>query len=134
MEKIKLIVGDWSDDGHGKTDIYLIKSNLSKKDIEEAFDQGVAKIGCDITDHCKGYTDSKIAREEYNKFVAQGFKRGDYIYEDEDDESGPFYVSSETYRDLYLFTVKCGNDNFIFKHVFEDRKNDIKIGGYGLFS
>ena len=33
MNKMYLVLGDWSDDGHGKYDNILLQSNLSVKEI-----------------------------------------------------------------------------------------------------
>lgn len=39
-----LVLGDWSDDGHGKTDKILVESNMSVKDIKQAY-----KNSCKLT-------------------------------------------------------------------------------------
>lgn len=37
MEKFKFVIGDWSDDGHGKKDYVYFKSNKSANEIREAY-------------------------------------------------------------------------------------------------
>jgi hypothetical protein len=60
MEKhvIKIPIGDWSDDGHGKCDIYKIESNYPVGDLQNAY-----KASCKLTgvqfNHNQDYTGLK---------------------------------------------------------------------------
>ncbi len=58
MNKMKLVLGDWSNDGHGRSENVLIESNLSVLEIQEAY-----KASCKLTgvsfNHTEDYTGIK---------------------------------------------------------------------------
>lgn len=126
---IVLTVGDWSGDGHNMTASRAIKTNLTPKELEKAFDKGVKKSGMDITCTCEDCEDSHISLDMWNYFHSRGIK-GDLadIYEDED----RVIINVDTYFDIYLKTCEIGNPDF--KYEITKDKNTINIGGYGLFS
>lgn len=37
MKKVKISIGDWSKDGHGKYDIFVFNTNKAVKEIQEAY-------------------------------------------------------------------------------------------------
>lgn len=118
---IELVLGDWSDDGHGKTLSTWFKTNLDQEQIEQAYQLGVIKIGVSICDDiAKEYQDSQISEEDAQKFVDAGFT----YY-----PLGPNLIQ-EQFLELYLFTVKTGNPEFRY---YEQKSKSINIGGYGLF-
>ena len=118
-----LVIGDWSDDGHGKTATITIKSNLTSKGIEKAFKVGAKKIGVDITSLCEDYEDYGLPDEAIAKLKKAGYEG--------DEEEGFLEAGYESFAAIYLFTVKIGDPSFEYKEV--DGKN-INIGGYGLLS
>ena len=115
---INLVIGDWSHDGHEKTETVTVSSNLTIKEIEKAFKIGVNKLGFDITKCCEDYEDHVLPKKANDALKKAGFKGVD--------EEGYFY---ETFADIYLFTVKQGDDSFKYKIV---TNQTINIGGYGL--
>jgi hypothetical protein len=66
MHRIKFPIGDWSDDGHGKCDWYIVKSNKTLKELIDAHFAFKEKAGFDIGEMCSEYEDSclqgKIAK------------------------------------------------------------------------
>lgn len=133
---ISLVLGDWSGDGHSKTDIVNISSNLSKKEIEKAYSLGTKKIGFDlINDVCADYEDNNLSAEHWEILKKFGYKEdnipGDPV--DEKDDHAGILVWSDGFVDLYLFIVKLGNDTFQGKILEEKDNPTIRIGGYGLF-
>lgn len=140
---VNLIVGDWSADGHGLTEIITIHTNLSKKDIESAFKNGSRKINIDFENNlCSEYGDNTIDKEEWNKFIVAGLKLENLDglenwaikgIENDLKMQGKVHVWSELFAHLYLFVVKLGNVDFQYKFSEHDTSN-INIGGYGLFN
>lgn len=125
---IKLILGDWSDDGHGKTSDVIIESSLTGKEIEEAFKVGAKIIGEDITDYCDEYEDFTIpkkALEKISEFISHEDIK-EILAEDEDNP----YLEQELYAYIYLETAKIGNKDFEYKILYLP---ELYIGGYGLF-
>jgi len=142
---ISLVLGDPSDDGHGKTDTFVIKSNLDQKDIEAAYKKGSEKLGFNlINEVCEEYEDSLLPKDKIDILVKNGFtidnlmSSSDYDREDaeeafEDDESSGFNINSEYFANTYLFIVKLGNKDFQYEMLKGKLNPTIDIGGYGLF-
>jgi len=59
MERFKLILGDWSDDGHGKTETFIVESNKPVDEAREAYFEAVKKTGIDFGEQvCRDYEDN----------------------------------------------------------------------------
>lgn len=123
---ISLVMGDRSGDGHGKTDTVIIKSNLSKKDLEKAYKKAIKIIGFDLAEVASEYEDNYISEKLYLKLKKAGFTED---YGESEDEK--YQIFSEAYADIYLFFIKIGEPKFEYEIV--DSSNSINIGGYGLF-
>lgn len=67
MNKMYLVLGDWSDDGHGKHDKILLESNVSVEDIQNAY-----KASCKLTgvsfNHNEDYTETDRDWREADRF------------------------------------------------------------------
>lgn len=139
-----LVLGDWSDDGHGKTEIIIIHSNLDSEEITIAYNKASKKLGFKFMDDvCADYEDSGIPQEYLNTLIKNGLKLEaifdtDYdlkearevLEGDDPDETVGLWTHS--YTQIFLFIVKMGNPEFEYK-IVEDDSNRIDIGGYGLF-
>lgn len=81
MERVvKLVFGDWSDDGHGKTDTVIVK--LSGQDVsDEALEASRVKsdedFGQNLLDLFSNYEDNTISPELYQALVEDGFGGSD---------------------------------------------------------
>lgn len=130
---VTLVVGDWSRDGHEKTDTISIESNLSPKDIEKAYKKGTKKIGVDLSKTIVAdYECNVMSSADVAKFVAAGFDLQEFLgayYEINED--GSLELGVDEFVDLYLFVVKTGNADFISKRI--EPYSNINIGGYGLY-
>ena len=122
------MLGDWSDDGHGKTSLRAINSNLSLKQIENAYTKGSTIVGFDLVNEvCCEYEDASFPKSSYDSLVNRGFK---YEFDDTPDEDDKYHLSYDDFTHIYLFVVKLGNPKFEHS-ILND--SSIKIGGYGLF-
>ena len=70
MNKMYLQIGDWSDDGHGKYEKFLLKTNKSVKEIQEAYKKSVKITGVSFDNNsnkkyqiCTEYGESIIYKE-----------------------------------------------------------------------
>jgi hypothetical protein len=130
---VNLVMGDPWDDGHGKSEVVMIETNLGVKEIQKAFKAGAKKIGIPLRrgewDIADDYEENVLTREYYDKFVKHGFEfdvsEHDWLNEDE------LNIWTDVYVELYLFCVKKGNPDFEYEVI--KSKNNIDIGGYGLF-
>lgn len=129
---IEMVTGDWSADGHSRTDTITIKSNLSSDNIKKAYDKGCGVIGFDlINTYCEDYEDSQLPENVYQTLKKSGFKKWDGSYEEPtEDEEGKYFVSYCEWPLLYLHIAKLGNKKLKYKVV---EGNTLHIGGYGLF-
>ena len=129
--EIKLVVGDWSDDGHGKTEEFVIESNLTVKQVEKAYAKGAKKLGVDLKREVAVDFDTPvISKATLLKFYGQEKKIPDFY--DLSEDSKNLFIDPLAYTELYLLTIKAGEPKFKYKFV-DDRDNVVNIGGYGLF-
>lgn len=123
---LNLILGDWSHDGHEKTETITIKTNLSKEQIKSAYIKGSNLIGVDLIDEVAAeYEDSTLSLEYLEKFKKAGFEPNEDMF-----YKGFYELDTEEYTNLYFFVLKKGNENFEYEII---ENEDIDIGGYGLF-
>ena len=134
MVKISIVVGDWSGDGHDKTENTLIESNLIQEDLLEAFKIGTERIGFDLTKCCTDYEDNDVT--EHIEQIKPLFDNSITLMEEHGIEEsyrtpGNWIVYSYGYLEIYLRICKLGNPQFEYTKAEED--DSIQIGGYGLF-
>ena len=144
---ITLVLGDWSGDGHDKTRMISILSNLDKDTLFAAYKKASKKLGFSfIDDVCGDYEDSLLPKEKLNILIKNGFKienlgfnkTNTYLLNEANEafnESGSdgLYLSEETYTNIFLFIVKLGNKDFKYEILKGKLNPTLDIGGYGLF-
>lgn len=126
---INLTIGDWSNDGHGKTSSVTISSNLSEEEIRDAYSVGSKIVGFDLSESvCSDYQDTSLSVAYLSSLVKHGFdEQSIYGYKR---NHGGFHLVEQDFVNIFLFIVKLGNSNFEFNIV---KNNEICIGGYGFF-
>lgn len=150
MATINLVVGDWSSDGHGKTDTYSYEVNKSQKEIEAAHKKSCNKYNIRFNSWCEDYEDNSMPLKDLLKIqdVILSEKEPDTDYSqleadiaeilednegdiDYDDISHKLNVPGSTvFASLYLGIAKLSMQSLTYTPVESD---EIKIGGYGLF-
>ena len=127
-------VGDWSDDGHGKTDTHLINSSLSKHEMETAYKAGAKILGIDmVANLCEEYEDGTVDKGTVDAFKATGldlYNLSDKWDREEFDEIGKLSARG-LWVAMWLHVCKLGATDLVAFHIDEA---DINIGGYGLRS
>lgn len=156
MFKIRLCVGDWSNDGHGIAKDVIISSSLDKNQIEDAYENGTGILGFDFSNTvCVEYEDMELPYREFCILKGNGLYDFLRLFNSEEtcsllleqlltqepcaDEDLPwtmmpnsYTVNIEDYYSIFwLFVAWLGNKNLSFK--FQERVDTINIGGYGLF-
>jgi hypothetical protein len=76
MNKMYLVLGDWSNDGHGKYDKVLVESNKTVREIQDAY-----KASCKLTgvsfNHNDDFTGrTRDYREAHKYHIATDYERG----------------------------------------------------------
>lgn len=129
MYIINLHMGDSSNDGHEKSAIVTIRSNITKTNVEAAYAAGVKKTNVDWSNVVAvEYKDNIVPKNVIKKLAKHGFFADDEL--DHDDEGYVAWI--DTYANIWLFIAKLGNPNFKYE-IVDDEDCRIDIGGYGLF-
>lgn len=99
MERIfTVVLGDWSDDGHGKTSTYYLK--LTGDDVsDERLNAGLratnAQMGVELFSIASSYEENSISRDLGERLYEAGFRPGDcddeiVWVEDMEEDEGDF--------------------------------------------
>lgn len=144
--KVVLVLGDHALDGHEKYEKFLIETNFSVDQVNDAYNLGSQKIGFDFSnDFCDKFEDSIITKKAHDNFLQNGFldfaknilheeyqQDDDFNFLEIDVEKNICFLTKEIFLDLFLFICWLGNNNFEFE-IVDLKKSTINIGGYGLF-
>lgn len=134
--KWKITLGDWSDDGHGKTETFVIETNVPFKYIVEYYKKSVEKYLDFSTYVCAEYGDSSINMEQIELFESIGMDMS-YYKEEFDNEDERFWVAKEDYVDLLLMFVGLSSNKKIEYSIITDKLPEFvrhaSMFGYGLF-
>lgn len=151
MYKFELPIGDWSGDGHGKTEVYYIESNQPVEQVRELYFQACDKIGfsldgsylqTELTPNA-GYQDYTFSKETLQALLDFGVKLDDndidYIIQQESTDG------TELLCDIILKFIQTQDESLELKKLNRDEypqfqfygydKKNRHIGyfGYGLF-
>lgn len=162
MYKQYLVIGDWSDDGHGKYRKELLQSNYPVEVIQQAYKDSCRLTGVsfnhneDYTGLNRHYSESekyqiateyesgcRIPPEAFKLLKDFNFEKHEYYSEDLLEEDGGYYWESE-FEDLWIWFVKLSlpEDAILEKANVVDEipningywnKNLNVQFGYGLF-
>jgi len=154
---MKLVLGDWSDDGHGKSREVVYDVNHTLEDVQEAYKQSCKTTGVSFNHNddftgverkypedklyriCTDYEDSYISEEAFNELRKYIDEDTLYKYIGEPDEDGDRWV--DDFEGLWWEFVKISLPDLCYK----EEKNkipaingwwgDLNVQfGYGLFS
>lgn len=123
-----LVLGDWSNDGHGKSSEILLESNKTVKDIQLTYKRSVKLTGVNFSkDVCGGYEDSKLSKPVYDKFCTFGltkellmsFDEGELEIEDFE-SGGELRLSQEMFIKLWIWFVKLSDPELQINIVEDD--------------
>lgn len=131
---IEFPIGDWSDDGHGKCEYFLVKSNKPVEEVREIHFNSKVDIGS----ICSECDESELKDYEHNKLIELG-----YEYEDKSCEKYKMIFPKEMLRiwmfllmysdkDLKLELIEEEYSTINFYGYNEDGKH-LETPGYGLF-
>lgn len=136
--KFKMLVGDWSGDGHGESETFIVETNASSiKDVEVAYDKATDLTGVHpIQSICSEYEDPLITKKDIDKLKAHNINVADYaeeVYNKEDREEGnlSFQCRADAWVEFILAFIKLGNPLLECK-VVDDEFPTFDAGGYGI--
>lgn len=129
--KIKLVVGDWSDDGHGKTDSYLVKTNYSAADIKRSYER-VLKTH-KLRAPCNDCEDNRVDINIVELLAQHNIKTSDILEYDKKNETYSFVDCGQDYfSELYLRISSVILTDLVYEFIDSDIAT-LNVGGYGLF-
>lgn len=73
MFKFRMIIGDWSGDGHEKTEEFIIDSNLPIHLVREAHYKIYDKTGINIEEICSEYEEDELSPVTVEQLRNMGF-------------------------------------------------------------
>lgn len=100
MEHIfQMNVGDYSDDGHGKNEVFVIKSTKPVDEVLKAFISSGTKLN--VYQHgsfviAEDYEDSKLSNEHAEALRNAGIEFEDLVYNDGDEEDPEYTIEGTT--------------------------------------
>lgn len=142
MNKFKIELGDWSDDGHGKTEVYMLESDLTVAETREAYIRSINFTGIEFQKEiANAYDDNTLSEIVYLNFKEHGF---DFTKHEDEEEYEEIYICPDFYVEMLIWFIKLSAPESTIK-VIDDEipcfngfwNKDPRINshfGYGLFS
>lgn len=140
----KLEMGDWSDDGHGKTKTAVFEANRSIEDLREMFFVNKEVYGDVLEFYCSEYGESTITTEDIEDIEEVGIKISDEMKE-EARKNGEVSVYAEDMIEWFIQFMKLGNPSLELNQItqpqmptfhfygYDEKKRHINFFGYGTF-
>lgn len=135
MERtVRMVIGDWSDDGHGKTATVLVKlagDDVSDENLARSMEESDKHFGFHLLELFEDYEDSRLPNDLYDALIEDGLKP------QEKDDDFTVYVDSysslaplATLSALEVFMWWLGRNipGFRWKNVTEHVP--LLVGGY----
>ena len=145
MNKFKLPIGDWSDDGHGKCEYFIVESNVKFEMIVNTYIDMDSKYK--ISEICAEYEQSKLTEDQVEMIKESGLKLEDYVGEEFDLEENN-YIETDGLAQLVIdfimlcdvrIKLKIGKEempmlnNWAGQEVTGKSGHVLSLPGYGLF-
>lgn len=132
----KLVAGDWSDDGHGKTETLEVEvyGVQNTQDLIRAYELGCERVGIEsLEQFCQNYEQNEFPTNLLEALERVSQEQGyPYIILDIEPGLGDTYcLTPEGYLQAYLVLTTIGNSSIKYSR---NVSSIINIGGYGLFS
>lgn len=131
LYQINLVLGDWSDDGHGKTQTKTVRCNLTLEELEKAYIRGSEIVGFNLCDEVAvEYGDSTLEAP----YVAMLKEHGcNFLPDDALEKDGSCCLYGELFANIFMFVCERGADPEL-AWEFSKENTNYHIGGYGLFN
>ena len=139
MYQFRLTIGDWSGDGHGKSEDFVVSSNAPVEKVREAHYKIEDTTGVDIENICSDYGEDEIDEETVEVLKDMGFQFRNST------GMGDGIVNVTEMAQLWIFLLQKADPTLELELVqddiprlqfygFDELKRHIGGVGYGLFS
>lgn len=139
MKTAILIIGDWSDDGHGKTETLAVEYPESlEHPIGDYYKIAVESGVRDISSFVEGYEESEVDRKVIEDIAEKIGHRIDDLWNlfDDEDDSKTVCLSWDSYSEIWILIanhgIKISGEGP--NKIARIKVPMVAIGGYGLFS
>lgn len=148
MYTYRIVTGDWSDDGHGKSDQFTFNVNYNIDQIRKAYKkaQKKLKIAFDCNEKgkyklCEAYENDSLSKETINHLRQSGVNFDNIQFGTMVDEDGSQLMEPSEMAFLFLEVVKTEIPDLSYELVQEPESingywcKDLNIGiGYGCYN
>lgn len=127
MYQLKFQVGDWSGDGHGQHEDFILESSVSVEELREMYFTTKAKTKTSPENVCRDYGDNEITKQQIKDLGLQKMYDGDdfiHLFVD--------YMITHNH-DLKLEIVQQNQIPTFHFYGHDKKKRHIGFMGYGLF-
>lgn len=131
MHYIEFIIGDWSDEGHGKTESFFAISSATQKELHKIYKKAVKEYGIDPEGLCDVYEVSTIPADDFKRIKDQFSEIVEKLYDTEDDD-GSQAVDPEFFVNIICAMINRYVDDDEFIKRVECFRFPVTVG-YGLF-
>lgn len=140
---IKFTLGDYSNDGHGMYDDYVIESNKPIEHLRELHFSCIEKLGFDIGDMCREYGERELSQHIFdilkeqkilNDEEAYQLETNEFIIEDPDELVG-IWLAILLHLDNTLTLRVKDSDEIPSMHFYgyDEKRRHLNNPGYGLY-
>jgi hypothetical protein len=141
--QFRMPIGDWSDDGHGECNEYIIGSNKPVEEVREAHFKIEEATGIDIHKIANDYMNSYMTKEQYDILQQLGLELEYLMQGNEDDEESYVSLDPEAMKDVWMFLLQKADPELELVDAeenrlpmlpfygFDDQKRHISFVGYG---
>jgi hypothetical protein len=136
MNKLKLRIGDYSGDGHEKSETFYFLSNRTSSEIKEIIEKSNQLTGIDFEHLFSDYEQYNLTEEEISTLEEKGIdfsKVIKYFYDSFTKERDEYGFSTDDAVNLFMEYLKLSDSELIINLTNDDYQEiDISFG-YGLF-
>lgn len=118
--KHTVAIGDWSDDGHGKHDDFIVEipDDLTQAKLGENFRKNMDRIGFGPDSFCEEYEDGVIPAGKVKDLLAAGLDMSEFELEEDDD--GSLGITVEDMLKIVMFYFGHGLAGFSYEVINEN--------------
>lgn len=140
---IKFTLGDYSNDGHGMYDDYIIESNKTVEELRELHFSCIETLGFDIGDMCRDYGDRELPRYIFDILKEEKILNDEecFVLEtnelciEDPDELVAIWLDILLHLDKTLTLKVKDSDEIPSMHFYgyDSKKRHLNNPGYGLY-
>lgn len=135
MSIFKIILGDYSGDGHGVANDFFVETTgpYQYAELSLNYSKAVRKTGVKPEKFDDLYGDGMFGTEVYPTLRAHGYVPSSEWLADEWDCEGKGFLTDDLAIDLIMFLVSYNLPDFTWKRVLDDTPVLVAGVGYGMY-